>query len=100
MKPTSKKQPTLNLHFTKLKMVKKLSLSNIDKLKDFVDKSGRLPDDITKKSICKDFVQLLGSNVSAPQKNQVMFSVMQVYMAMTIQEKLSLRGTICKICIL
>ena len=77
-------------------MVKKLSFSNIDKLKDFVDKSGRLPDDITKKSICKDVVQLLGSNVSAPQKNQVMFGVMQVYMAMTIQETLSLRGTICK----
>ena len=67
-------------------MVKKLSFSNIDKLKYFVDKSGRLPDDITKKSICKDFVQLLGSNVSAPQKNQVMLGVMQVYMAMTIQK--------------
>lgn len=77
-------------------MVKKLSFSNIDKLKDFVDKGGRLPDDITKKSICKDFVQLLGSNVSAPQKNQVILGVMQVYMTMAIQETLSLRGTICK----
>lgn len=77
-------------------MVKKLSFSNIDKLKDFVDKSGHLPDAVTKKSICKDFVQLLGSNVSAPQKNQVILGVMQVYMTMAIQETLSLRGTICK----
>ena len=55
----------------KLKMVKKLSLSSVEKLKDFVDKRGRLPDDISKKNVCKDIVQLLESNVSALQKNQV-----------------------------
>ena len=55
----------------KLKMVKKLSFSSVEKLKDFVDKRGRLPDDISKKTVCKDIVQLLESNVSALQKNQV-----------------------------
>ena len=52
-------------------MVKNLSFSSVEKLKDFVDKSGRLPDNISKKNLCKDIVRLLGSNVSAPQKNQV-----------------------------
>ena len=53
-------------------MVKKLSFSSVEKLKDFVGKRGHLPDDISKKNVCKDIVQLLESNVSALQKNQVM----------------------------
>ena len=52
-------------------MVKHLSFSSVEKLKDFVDKRGRLPDNNAKKNICRDIVRLLGSNVSAPQKNQV-----------------------------
>ena len=52
-------------------MVKNLSFSSVEKLKDFVDKSGRLPDNNAKKNLCKDIVRLLGSNVSVPQKNQV-----------------------------
>ena len=52
-------------------MVKNLSFSSVEKLKDFVDKSGRLPDNNAKKNLCKDIVRLLGSNVSVCQKNQV-----------------------------
>ena len=52
-------------------MVKKLSFSTVENLRDFVDKRGSLPDNLSRKNICKDIVQLLESNVATLQKNQV-----------------------------
>ena len=52
-------------------MVKKLSFSTVEKVRDFVDNRGRLPDNISRENICKDIVQLLESNVATLQKNQV-----------------------------
>ena len=56
-------------------MVKNTSFNTNAKLKDFVDKNGHIPDKITKINVCKDIVQLLGSNVSSMQKNQVTLDV-------------------------
>ena len=60
-------------------MVKKLSFSSVEKFKDFVDKRGRLLDDISKKNVCKDIVQLLESNVSALQNTDVITKIKNTF---------------------
>ena len=66
------------INFGRIKMVKykiaNLDSSTLDDLKNLLDRKGNLPGYVSKEHVCGDLVQLLESNISKSQKNEVNIS--------------------------
>ena len=67
-----------HINFGRIKMVKykiaNLDSSTLDDLKNLLDRKGNLPGYVSKEHVCGDLVQLLESNISKSQKNEVNIS--------------------------
>ena len=53
-----------------------LNSSTLEDLKNLLDRKGDLPGYVSKEHVCGDLVQLLGSNISKLQKNEVTISIL------------------------
>ena len=56
-----------------------LNSSTLEDLKNLLDRKGDLPGYVSKEHVCADLVQLLGSNISKLQKNEVTIKANYLY---------------------